>query len=159
MFFRTNSGSGAGGPKDAHLCARIQVEFDAFVLRACRYIYKSRSLGTWQYLAILPFSDVCIGTLWRLYGFLVTGASIDENFDATELTKVLNADFLLHFNDTVVDVQADDMYYLLQTFSSMAMAQLKDMEFVDRITMDLFEVFITTILLLITLDNKHLMLL
>lgn len=53
--------------KDAQTCARVQIEYDTFVLRASCYIYKSRFLGTWQYLAILPFSDLYIENAWKLY--------------------------------------------------------------------------------------------
>lgn len=112
-------------------------------MRACHYIYKSRSLGTWQYLAILPFSDVYIGTLWKLYYFLVTGEEDIEQQQQQNQDfkgKIMDgSNFLIHFNDTIVDVQADDMYYLLQTFSSMAMAQ-SNLEFIERITLDLFQV-------------------
>lgn len=45
------------------------------------------------------------------------------------------------FNDTLVDVPADDLYYLLQTFSSMALSRdRKEWDFVVRVTMDMFQV-------------------
>lgn len=55
--------------------------------------------------------------------------------------KVSAGDFLDKFNDTVIDVPAEDMYYLLQTFASMAMARpWSDTDFVYCVTMDLFKV-------------------
>lgn len=49
--------------------------------------------------------------------------------------------FLDLFNDIVVDVPAEDMYYLLQTFASMALArEMDDIEFIGRVTTDLFMV-------------------
>lgn len=45
------------------------------------------------------------------------------------------------FNDSLVDVPADDLYYLLQTFSSMALSrELQEWDFVVRVTMDIFQV-------------------
>lgn len=49
--------------------------------------------------------------------------------------------FLEQFNDIVIDVPAEDMYYLLQTFASMALArELNDIEFIRRVATDLFQV-------------------
>lgn len=47
------------------------------------HIYKSRSLGAWQYLAILPFTDLCSQTVWKLYYALIVGFTEDviENVD------------------------------------------------------------------------------
>lgn len=62
-------------------------------------------------------------------------------------------DFLNRFNDTIIDVPAEDMYYLLNTFSSMALAQSNtDLEFVRCVIVDLFKVGFTNI---ITKDNCY----
>lgn len=48
-----------------------------------------------------------------------------------------------HINDTVIDVPAEDMYYLLQTFASIAQsrdASGQDRELVECVMLDLFEV-------------------
>lgn len=79
--------------KDDQLCARIQVEFDIFVLRSSNYIYLSRFLGAWQYLATLPFSELHIKTLWKLYYMLTSGfskESIENVTDGTKLVKILH---------------------------------------------------------------------
>lgn len=72
-----------------------------------------------------------------------------------------------HFNDIVVDVPAEDMYYLLQTFASMALArEINDIEFIRRVTTDLFKVGFTNALtrdncykivrdLLVNITSKH----
>lgn len=75
--------------KDIQTCTRIQIEYDAFVLRASCYIYKSRFLGTWQYLAILPFSDLFIENAWKLYYSLTVGFVDDviENIDESKATQ------------------------------------------------------------------------
>lgn len=65
----------------------------------------------------------------------------------------MHSNFLDRFNDTIIDVPAEDMYYLLNTFSSMALARPNtDLEFIRRITVDLFKVGFTNI---ITKDNCY----
>lgn len=56
--------------------------------------------------------------------------------------KAISSNLLEHFNDTIVDVAPEDMYYLLQTFSSMALSRnaTDDYEFIERVTLDLFQV-------------------
>lgn len=73
--------------KDEHMCARVRVEFDMFVLRAANYIYQSRCLGTWQYLAMLPFVEVSAETVSRLYFFLVTGGT-EETINDADIGKI-----------------------------------------------------------------------
>lgn len=53
----------------------------------------------------------------------------------------MEINFLECLNDTIYDVPPEDMYYLLQTFGSMALARNQcDYEFINRITMDLFRI-------------------
>lgn len=123
-------------------------------------------MGAWQYLAILPFSELYPETLWKLYYSLAVGFNEDvienisegeieslsvshiiltDNFDSHCSTdfkvRIFMPDFLNKFNDSIIDVPAEDMYYLLQTFASMALArESNDYEFINRVTIDLFKV-------------------
>lgn len=55
--------------------------------------------------------------------------------------KVSQSAFLEQFNDIVTDVPAEDMYYLLQTFASMALSrEMNDIDFIRCVTTDLFKV-------------------
>lgn len=55
--------------------------------------------------------------------------------------KASQSAFLEQFNDIVVDVPAEDLYYLLQTFASMALSrEIKDLDFIRCVTTDLFKV-------------------
>lgn len=55
--------------------------------------------------------------------------------------KASETNFLERFNDIVIDVPAEDLYYLLQTFASMAMSrEIIDFDFIYCITIDLFKV-------------------
>lgn len=71
------------------MCERVRIEFDMFVMRAANYIYQSRCLGTWQYLAMLPFGELSADTVWRLYFFLVTGGT-EETIDDTDIGKFIS---------------------------------------------------------------------
>lgn len=55
--------------------------------------------------------------------------------------KATQSAFLEQFNDIVVDVPAEDLYYLLQTFASMALSrEINDLDFIRCVTTDLFKV-------------------
>lgn len=62
IFFRKNTSS-----KDVQLLSRIQIELDSFLLRSCNFLYNSQNLGIWQYLSGLPFSNLSIKSIWKLY--------------------------------------------------------------------------------------------
>lgn len=128
---------------------RIGVEFDVFVLRAADYIYRSRCLGAWQYLALLPFADLRVATVWKLYYFLSAGGPASVFDDVEDSAAVWKAQaradgHMQHFNDTIADVPADDLYYLLQTFASIAQSrdagEQVDRELIESVLIDLFEV-------------------
>ena len=50
---------------DSSMLIRLQVEYDNFFLRAAKCIFSSQKLGTWQYLADIPFSTISPNMLWR----------------------------------------------------------------------------------------------
>lgn len=52
---------------DPVMAARLQVEYDAFLVRATNCIHSSRHLGAWQFLAILPYGMISLNTLWQLW--------------------------------------------------------------------------------------------
>lgn len=59
--------------------------------------------------------------------------------------RCIATDFLHQFYDSVVDIPAEDLYYLLQTFSSMALSRMgkaNDHQFVEGVTLNLFEVLL-----------------
>lgn len=66
--------------------------------------------------------------------------------------KVEQSISLERFNDTIIDVPAEDMYYLLQTFASMAMARdITDIEFIQCVTTNLFKVIFSHFFLSLSL--------
>ena len=50
---------------DSSMLIRLQVEYDNFFLRAAKCIFSSQKLGTWQYLADIPFATISPNMLWR----------------------------------------------------------------------------------------------
>lgn len=64
---------------DPAMAMRLQIEYDAFLIRATNCIHSSRHLGAWQFLAILPYSMVSLPTLWQLWYAL---HDEDQNEDA-----------------------------------------------------------------------------
>lgn len=59
--------------KDPEECQRIQVEFDELIVRSAHFIYESKKLSLFQYLADFPYHLVSTKTLWRLYYCLHVG--------------------------------------------------------------------------------------
>lgn len=59
--------------KDLEECQRIQVEFDELIVRSAHFIYESKKLSLFQYLADFPYHLVSTKTLWRLYYCLHVG--------------------------------------------------------------------------------------
>lgn len=76
------------GLEDTAMLKRLEVEYDAFFLRATHYLYCSQKMGAWQFLAVVPFHVVSIKTLWRIF-------------------------YLLHENDTEAEVRVIIYNYII----------------------------------------------
>lgn len=61
------------GYKDLEETQRIQVEFDELIVRSAHFIYKSKKLSLFQYLADFPYHLVSTKSLWKLYYYLHVG--------------------------------------------------------------------------------------
>lgn len=59
--------------KDPEELARMQVEFDELIIRSAHFIYESKKLSLFQYLADFPYENVSTKSLWKLYYYLHTG--------------------------------------------------------------------------------------
>lgn len=128
---------------DIHLLSRIQIEYSSFLLKTCCYIYKSRNLGTWQYLVDLPFIYLDIKIMWMLYYHLNVGFADDclTNLSQNFKEKIIERNFENKFNENNIDVPAEDLYYLLQTFSNMILSRDRnDWDFIKLATLHLFEI-------------------
>lgn len=96
IFFRKNTSS-----KDVQLLSRIQIELDSFLLRSCNFLYNSQNLGIWQYLSGLPFSNLSIKSIWKLYYCLHKkhfDNVIENNTDGSRLNGIYSQKELLNLN-------------------------------------------------------------
>lgn len=82
---------------------------------------------------------------WQVYFIIYYIFTLLEQFLLCSdfIGRCTSADILIQFYDAVVDIPAEDLYYLLQTFTSMALSRMdkpNDHSFVERVTLNLFEV-------------------
>lgn len=135
-IFRSNNNY-----KDPSECTRIQVEFDVLVIRASSHIYDSQNLSLWQYLMDFPYSLMDINSLWRLYYYLHAG-KFEESDPVLSNILDIESNFLTDtFNDSIVDIPPDDLYFLLQSFSQMALSRTKDdWNFIKCVTLNLLKI-------------------
>lgn len=59
--------------KDQEEYDRIQVEFDQLIVRSAHFIYESKKLSLFQYLADFPYQHVSTKSLWKLFYYLHVG--------------------------------------------------------------------------------------
>ncbi|KAF2894637.1 hypothetical protein ILUMI_11535 [Ignelater luminosus] len=132
--------------EDAAMVERLQVEYDAFFLRATYYLYSSQKLGAWQFLAVVPYHMASISTLWRIFYLLHNSdTSIEIILDPTDGTdfqqKLKDESLRSQFEDRLSTLDVAESYYLLNTFANMALARKEiDMEFIKAALMDLLQV-------------------
>ncbi|XP_055529929.1 ectopic P granules protein 5 homolog [Wyeomyia smithii] len=123
---------------------RIGLEFDVFVIRAAQHIYRSRKIGTWQYLTGFPFDQLSIGALWKLYYCLHLNEFREELIADTSRdfrTCCTWVDQREVFRGSLLEMPSEDLYYLLQIFSNMALAREPiDMEFITAVALNLFDI-------------------
>lgn len=125
---------------------RLQVEYDAFFLRATYYLFSSQKLGAWQFLAVVPYHMASIRTLWRIFYLLHNSdTSIEIILDPTDRTdfqqKLKDESLRSQFEDRLSTLDDAESYYLLNTFANMALARKEvDMEFIKASLMDLLQV-------------------
>lgn len=72
--------------KDPEECARMQVEFDELIIRSAHFIYESKKLSLFQYLADFPYENVSAKSLWKLYYYLHAG---DFKIVEEEVSKLI----------------------------------------------------------------------
>lgn len=122
--------------KDPEESQRIQVEFDELILRSAHFIYESKKLSLFQYLADFPYQHMSIKAVWKLFFCLHVGdfKVVDEEIPRL----ILDETFKIKFND---DVATDDLFFLLHAFSQMAISKSKeDWDFIVFVTLDILHI-------------------
>lgn len=123
---------------DRAMMERLQVEYDAFFLRAIHYLYTSQRSGAWQFLAVIPYNMITIDTTWRIFYFL---HDPDQDLIVESMGKLWEENFRIQFEEKLASLADDELYYLLNTFANMALArESNDMEFIKVATKDLLQV-------------------
>lgn len=132
--------------KDEAMIKRLQIEYDAFFMRATYYLYSSQKMGAWQFLAVLPYNKVSTKTLWKIYYVLHDVENNSEIIlDPTDNTdyesKIFESYTKLAFQEKVVNLTDDECYYLLNTFANMSLARTEDdLNFIKATVKDLMEI-------------------
>ncbi|XP_017775624.1 PREDICTED: ectopic P granules protein 5 homolog [Nicrophorus vespilloides] len=132
--------------EDMAMMDRLQVEYDAFFLRAINYLYNAEKLGAWQFLAVIPYGIISISTLWKIFYFLHNSDSSAEDIlnptnNINYMDKLWDKSLREQFEEKIISLADDECYYLLNTFANMALSRNEDdMKFINLATMDLLQV-------------------
>lgn len=132
--------------EDKAMLERLQVEYDAFFLRAIYCLYSSHKLAAWQFLAVIPYNMVTLKTLWKIFYFLHSSDNQAENIlnpldDEDYSKKIWEKDLRSQFEEKLGVLEDGEVYYLLNTFANMALARSEDdMDFIYSATVDLLQV-------------------
>ncbi|XP_063908736.1 ectopic P granules protein 5 homolog [Zophobas morio] len=131
---------------DPAMMERLQVEYDAFFLRAIYYLYTSQRLGAWQFLAVIPYNLITIKTAWKIFYFLHDSDLCAQEIlkpedDVDYREKLWLGAFRSQFEDKLASLADDELYYLLNTFANMALErESEDRDFIETATRDLLQV-------------------
>lgn len=132
--------------EDGAMLKRLQVEYDAFFLRATHFLCISQKLGAWQFLAIVPYDFVSLKTLWKIYFLLhnldTPPEEILNPIDDTDYeSKLWDPYVRSQYQEKIVNLSDAECYYLLNTFTNMALARSEDdIAFIKAIVRDLMEI-------------------
>ncbi|XP_060530773.1 ectopic P granules protein 5 homolog [Cylas formicarius] len=131
---------------DGAMLERIQIEYDAFFLRAIFYLYSSQKLGAWQFLAVVPYNVATIKTLWKIFYFLHNSDEKADDIlnpqDSSDYSGLIWERALrVQFEEKLERLEDAEIYYLLNTFANMALARGdRDVDFVRAAVLDLLQV-------------------
>ncbi|XP_071496292.1 ectopic P granules protein 5 homolog [Diadema antillarum] len=138
-------------PEKAISLQQIQLEVDEMFFRAVQCIMSSPRLGTWQFLADMPYSCLSPHMMWRLLWFLhhsskgelKSSSSINASRRAQleeykwDLSDAAKKEM---FSSKLLNMPMSEVIYLLTTFANMASARSKEeADFVEFITTEVYE--------------------
>ncbi|XP_060553082.1 ectopic P granules protein 5 homolog [Ruditapes philippinarum] len=125
---------------------KLQVEYDAFFMRAVNFIHMSQRLGSWQFIADMPFGRISKETMWKILWLLHQGHG--RSFEIHEIPSaqecinfVKDASCSSQLSDILQRVPASEGIYLLNTMTNMTEScSSADITFIETVTMSVFEV-------------------
>ncbi|XP_025411523.1 ectopic P granules protein 5 homolog isoform X2 [Sipha flava] len=109
--------------------ARIQTEYDSFLKRIVSCLYDNDDRTTWQYLVMLPFSQVSSPMVLHLFQHMLHIKSVSNEYSLKELSEC------------VINTSDDECYYLLTAICNMALSRyINDIDFIKTVTICLFKI-------------------
>ncbi|XP_076447261.1 ectopic P granules protein 5 homolog [Babylonia areolata] len=124
----------------------LQLEFDQLFMRATYAILTAQKLGSWQFMANMPFTSLSSDSIWRLLWLLQQVHGQPVNFHTLPPVEKCREDMKdiesrRQLADTLQTLPASESIYLLTTFANMATARpLEEDEFIECITLQVFEI-------------------
>lgn len=125
---------------------RLQMEFDQLFMRATYTILTAQKLGSWQFMADMPFTCLSAGSVWRLLWLLQQNQSQAVNLDTLPPVEKCKEDMKdlesrRQLADTLQKLPTSESIFLLTTFANMAASRpLEEDEFIECITLQVFEI-------------------
>ncbi|WAR26073.1 EPG5-like protein [Mya arenaria] len=108
----------------------------------------SFTLGSWQYIADMPFNSISKGTMWRILWLLHQDGSHDQSHDTTFIPPagecisfVKDIDCRSQLSDILQRVPPTEGVYLLNAMTNMTQCCTSaDVSFIESVTLAVFEV-------------------
>ncbi|BFZ08146.1 hypothetical protein BsWGS_11185 [Bradybaena similaris] len=124
----------------------LQMEFDQLFMRATYSILSAQKLGSWQFMADMPYTCVSVDSMWQLLWILHQGQGQVVNLD--QLPPVNSCkEYMQDSNswqqlaDNLMHMPASEAIYLLTTFANMACSRSYEEEsFICTVTLEVFEI-------------------
>lgn len=129
-------------PKEGEMLNRLATEYNMFICLVCKNLASNRSVL--QYLSQLNYSRLEPNTLWMLAYYLLTRFP-----DEKEIRNGFTDDFRRRAKEefnltsslcTISDWTMEELYFILETLSVLAMSGPEDPELVDWIIRTLFQI-------------------
>lgn len=126
--------------------ARLQAEFDQLFMRATYKILTAQKLGSWQFMADMPYTMVSLGSLWQLLWVLHQGHGQVINLDLLPSVNQCEAylkdpDSWQQLADNLLHTTTSESIYLLTTFANMAGCRSSEETcFIKTVTLEVFEI-------------------
>ncbi|CAL1544233.1 unnamed protein product, partial [Lymnaea stagnalis] len=122
----------------------LQIEFDQLFMRATYSILTAQKLGSWQFMADMPYTCVSLDSMWQLLWVLHQGQGINlDHLPPVETCKsyLQNPDSWQQLADNLMHMPTSEAIYLLTTFANMAGCRSSDEDgFIHMITLEVFEI-------------------
>ncbi|XP_041348486.1 ectopic P granules protein 5 homolog isoform X2 [Gigantopelta aegis] len=132
---------------------RLQLEFDHFFMRSTDCILTAQKfhdplwqLGSWQFMADMPYTCVSSESMWQLLYILHHGQGHSLDLDSLPTVEfcrgyLKDPDSRQQLADNLMNLQTSETIYLLTTFANMAQCRSGvEAEFIETVAFGVFEI-------------------